>query len=110
MPSRPTGDAWLKGPDWERVKAWWRQQAQPCSLCGTQIIYRPDYRGPRSLHVGHIVSRDEARTLGWTRAQTNDIHNTRPECRRCSTTGGARYGNAKRSRHPIGPALELDDW
>lgn len=48
---------------------------------------------PRSLVVGHIVSRYDARRAGWPEERTNGLANTRPECWRCSNSSGARAGN-----------------
>lgn len=108
VPQRGTGDPLLKGADWEQVKAYWRRQRRPCARCGKGIDYDGP-RGPRSLDVGHIVSRDQARALGWTRAQINAISNTQPECRTCSRSHGATYGNAKRAQVRAKP-IEADEW
>lgn len=105
MPSRGTGDPLLKGKDWEAVKAYWRSRRLPCARCGAPIDYGPG-SGPQSLDVGHIVPRDQAKAMGWTRAQINSVSNTQPECRTCSRSHGARYGNGKR----IVRALERDEW
>jgi hypothetical protein len=108
MPARPTGDPLLQGRDWAAVKAYWRARRAPCARCGCQIQYDGP-RGPRSLDVGHIVGRDQAKAMGWTRAQINAITNTQPECRTCSRSAGARYGNAKRGRARPRP-VEADQW
>lgn len=112
MPSKGTGDPWLKGPDWEAIKAHWRRKRLPCSVCGEPIDYRVGARGPRTLDVGHWpVSRAQARARGWTRQQCNTISNTRPECRTCSRSNGASMGNAmRRDREPAEPDLIDDDW
>lgn len=108
-PSNWDSDPLLKGADWEAVKAYWRRLRWPCQVCGQAI----DYDGPpcsRSLDVGHWpVSRDQARAAGWTRAMTNAVTNTRPECRTCSRSSGASYGNAKR-REPTPRPIEADEW
>ena len=73
---------------------------QPIDYAGT---------GPWSLDVGHIVGRDEARALGWTRTQINAIQNTHPEHARCNRAAGATYGNAKRA-HNVPVPVEADEW
>lgn len=108
MPQRGTGDPLLKGADWDSVKRYWRRQRLPCARCAHPIDYDGP-RGPRSLDVGHVVGRDEARTLGWTRKQINAISNTQPECRTCSRSSGATYGNAKRHA-PRPRPLEAGEW
>jgi len=77
----------------------------PCARCGGAIDYGakrylPGTRrvNPRSLVVGHIVGRDQARRLGWSDAQINALSNTQAEHSRCSDRSGARYLNAKRGR------------
>lgn len=110
MPQRGTGDPLLKGADWEAVKAHWRRMRWPCARCGGGIDYDGP-PGPRSLDVGHIVSRDQARAMGWSRAQINDIGNTQPECRTCSRSHGARYGNLKRGQGAQwGRPVAADEW
>jgi hypothetical protein len=72
----------------------------PCARCGRPIAYgAPRYLpgtrrvNPRSLVVGHIVGRDQAKRLGWSDEQINDLANTQAECARCSDSSGATYGN-----------------
>lgn len=98
MPPRhtPSGDPLLKGADWSAVRAHWWARRDPCAVCGRAIRYERGYQGPDALDVGHIVSRDQAKAMGWTRRQINALTNTRPECRRCSRSSGATYGNTKR--------------
>ena len=122
MPPRhaPTGDPLLKGPDWSAVRAYWLATDDPCARCGGWIDRTPGARGPRALDVGHIVSRDEARAMDWTRAEINALSNTQPECRRCSRSSGAAYGNRKRGRErragvtrvrTVGRRpIEADEW
>jgi hypothetical protein len=106
--SYPSGDPLLKGRDWEAVKAYHRAQRAACTKCGHPIDYDGP-AGPRSLDVGHIVGRAEAKRLGWTRAQINAISNTQAECRTCSRSTGARDGNHLRGRARPEP-LEADEW
>jgi hypothetical protein len=94
------------------TKAWrvdirqhWIRLGLPCARCGGAIEYgAPRYLAgtrrvnPRSLVVGHIVGRDQAKRMGWTDAQINALSNTQPECARCSDSSGARYGNRKRGQ------------
>jgi hypothetical protein len=49
------------------------------------------------LVVGHIVSRYDARRMGWTDAMINARSNTRPECTACSNKSGARLGQKVQS-------------
>lgn len=93
-----TGDPLLKTAGWLAVRAYWIAQRGPCGRCGGAIDYDYPVRYWASLDVGHIVGRDQARLLGWTAAQINDLSNTQPEHSRCNRRGGARYGNAKRGR------------
>ena len=86
---------------WEQVKAHWRRvrlpqcQATHCKAPHIPIDYGP-VRGPWSLDVGHVVSRVQARAMGWSRAQINHVSNTRPEHATCGRTAGAHEGNARR--------------
>ena len=50
------------------------------------------YSKPGQFVAGHIVSRRNAKLLGWPEAQTNSLANLRPECRSCSNRSGAREG------------------
>ena len=119
MPPRhtPTGDPLLKGADWARVRAHWVRRREPCRRCGRQIDYTRGATGDLALDVGHIVGRDEAKAMGWTRAQINALSNTQPECRRCSRSSGATYGNRKRGRErpsrrwrSAERPIEADEW
>jgi hypothetical protein len=86
------------------IRPYWVARREPCRRCGRAIDYTggrfiPGTRrvNPRSLVVGHIVGRDEARRLGWSNAQINALSNTQPECADCSNKSGAIYGNRLRS-------------
>lgn len=90
--------AW-RGP----IRDYWIRAALPCARCHGPIQYGAPmhYPGtkrvnPWSLVVGHVVGRDKARRLGWSDAQINAISNTQPECKACSDSSGARYGNRLR--------------
>jgi hypothetical protein len=112
MPARglPTsGDPLLSGADWRAIKTYWRRRRLPCARCGHPINYDRPQRGPDSLDVGHIIDRDQAKALGWTRKQINSITNTQPECQRCSRSAGATLGNTKRGDTRRRP-LEVHDW
>jgi len=87
------------------VRRYWLAQRQACARCGAAIDYDtgrylPGTRkvNPRSLAVGHIVGRDQAKRLGWPDAEINALSNTQPEHARCSDRSGAAYGHAKRRR------------
>lgn len=109
MSQRGTGDPLLRGADWQALRAYWRRQRRPCARCGCTIDYDTPTSGPRSLDVGHIVGRDQARAMGWPRERINSITNTQPECRTCSRSSGASYGNAKRFGARPAP-VEADEW
>jgi 5-methylcytosine-specific restriction endonuclease McrA len=108
MPTKGTGDPLLRGRDWQDVRAYWRQRRLPCARCGSPIDYDTPH-SPRSLDVGHIVPRDQAKAMGWPRERINAITNTQPECRTCSRSAGAIYGNAKRFGLRPCP-VEADEW
>lgn len=79
-----------------------KQLRLPCAVCRGPIDYDgPAFfvlpngkprQNPQSLVIGHIVSRHQAKLLGWSERQINDISNCRQECRRCSNRSGARLG------------------
>jgi hypothetical protein len=95
-PSNYETDPLLRGPDWENLKTYWRQQRGPCARCGGEIDYDTVPRYWKSLDVGHKTSRETARALDWTRAEINSVANTQPEHQRCSRAAGARQGNRSR--------------
>jgi hypothetical protein len=74
-----------------------RGKAKSSAICGRPIAYDgPRYingkQNPRTLVVGHIVSRYTAKRLGWSEVQINALSNTQPECQACSNKSGARLG------------------
>lgn len=99
-PSNWDSDPLLKGADWEAIKVHWRRQRLPCARCGRPIDYDTTPRYWRSLDVGHIVDRAQAKDQGWSRAQINSVDNTQPEHQRCSREAGVRLGNARRRAAP----------
>jgi hypothetical protein len=52
---------------------------------------------PRALVIGHVVSRYEAKRLGWTAAMINDISNTRGVLPEAAGRGQQRQGSGDRS-------------
>jgi len=107
VPARRRGrDPALTTRAWERDKAWWRNQGLPCQICGIPL----DYRKPRGWHLGHIVGRHQARRMGWTEEQIAARSNQRPECVRCSTRAGARYGNRVRGAVARGVVWSSSRW
>ncbi|HLM22594.1 MAG TPA: hypothetical protein VK390_13860 [Propionibacteriaceae bacterium] len=107
-------DSLLDSPQWRTTRKYWRRlQRQPCARCGGWIDYTDRNQGPRSLVVGHIISRAEAKELGWPDAMTNSVANTQPECRTCSNSSGARAGGQGK-RRPAGPDVQrpatADRW
>jgi hypothetical protein len=110
---RTANDPMLTTRHWRvTIRGHWLALRLPCSVCGRAIAYdQPTYLvsitgrrtiNPRSLVVGHIVSRNKGKRMGWTEDQINALTNTRPECRACSNKTGAREGRqmqrAKRRR------------
>jgi hypothetical protein len=82
---------------YKRNRKHWQRLGLPCSICHRPIDYTgPNLvngrQNPRTLVVGHIVSRYHAKRLGWTEAMINSVSNTRPECRACSNRTGAQLG------------------
>lgn len=94
MPTDPL----LSTPAYLAARAHWRRVATHCARCGIQLDKTIGSRSPRAIQTGHIVGRHEARKLGWSDAQINALSNTRPECRTCNLSAGARYGNSVRVR------------
>jgi hypothetical protein len=101
---RTANDPLLTTHHWRKVvRPYWIALRLPCARCHRMI----DYDGPRfirsltgrrtinprALVVGHIVSRNRAKRMGWTEDQINALSNTRPECQDCSNKSGAREGN-----------------
>lgn len=122
-----------KGTDQRLTTAWWRktvrghwqkpENRQPCTRCHQDIDYDgpryipnqiPRKVNPRSLVVGHIISRHQAKLLGWTDEQTMAIANSRPECADCSSRSGAIYLNALLGRTPTptthGYTINIRNW
>jgi hypothetical protein len=100
MPTHPTGDPLLKRADWRAAIAYWRGSNAPCARCGGRIDRRSKTRGPDSLDVGHVVSRYEARKLGWTDEQINALSNTQ-----CQSMRDATVLKARGSATPTGVRL-----
>ena len=89
----PSNDPYLKTPAWQKIRAYWLASTEPCARCGGPIDRRRRARGPWALDVGHIVSRYEARRLGWPESEIHSIRNTQPEHRRCNRAAGAMITN-----------------
>ena len=66
---------------------------------------------PRALVIGHVISRYEAKLLGWTAAMINDISNTRPERMDHSLRSGGRLGASiqQQGRQPKPPPVTPPD-
>jgi hypothetical protein len=100
---RPTPvDPWLSNNAWRTVRtalrAEWLLAAQQgavivCARCLRPIDLTLRYPHPGSLVVGHKISRNEAKRLGWTMAIAHDRSNLQPEHKRCSQSAGAAEGN-----------------
>ena len=110
-PSNYATDPLLKGADWEALKVYWRAQRLACARCGRAIDYDSTPRYWRSLDVGHIVGRREAKALGWTRVQINSVGNTQPEHQRCNRAMGASARGGRRRRPTVvRRPIEADEW
>jgi hypothetical protein len=110
---RTRRDPLLYTPTWRKViRPYWQRRRLACQ-CGCRppepIAYdAPTYvfvDGKRrlngaSLVVGHIVSRYEAKQLGWTEQQINALSNTRPERADHSLRSGAELGERVRQGRP----------
>ena len=119
---RGASDPALTSRAWRAHRAYWTAQRLPCSRCGGPIDYGdPRYLpgtrrlNPRYLVVGHIVSRRQARLLGWPEQRINARANTQPECQDCSNRSGAAESNhARRSRGivvvPIARPVTSRSW
>ena len=95
----------LHTPAWRRqIRPYWQRRRLPCQ-CGCQPPQPIDYDGPtrfvingkrrlnpRALVIGHVVSRYEAKRLGWTEQQINALSNIRPERMDHSLRSGGRLG------------------
>jgi hypothetical protein len=94
---------------YKRNREYWQRLRLPCAICHKPIDYTgPRYyigpggrriQNPRSLVVGHIVSRWEAKRLGWSESMINALANTQPECQWCSNKSGARLGALVQRAH-----------
>jgi hypothetical protein len=98
-------DPLLHTSSWRRViRPYWQRRRLPCQ-CGCWPPQPIDYDGPTyvvvngkrrlnsaALVIGHVISRYEAKRLGWTAAMINDISNTRPERMDHSLRSGGRLG------------------
>lgn len=100
---RTPNDPRLTSHHWRKVvRPYWQAKRLPCARCGKAIDYDgPRYLttitgkrrlNPRYLCIGHKVSRNMARRMGWTDEQADAIANTQPECQACSNSSGAREG------------------
>jgi hypothetical protein len=114
---RTRPDPLLWTPAWRReIRGYWKRRRLPCQ-CGCvppmEIAYdSPTFLlvngkrrlNPASLAVGHILSRYEARQLGWSEQQINSLSNTRPERADHSLRSGAELGERVRQGWQPKPA------
>jgi hypothetical protein len=98
-------DPWTSGTNWKRLRAelkeQWAWERRPCAQCGGRlgpIRYDLPHPHPLSLHVGHRVSRAQARRQGWTEQMANDPSNLRAEHAKCSAKSGRVEGNKSPTR------------
>jgi hypothetical protein len=98
-------DPLLHTPAWRRViRPYWKRRRLPCQ-CGCWPPRPIDYDGPTyvvvngkrrlnpaALVIGHVVSRYEAKRLGWSAEQINALSNTRPERQDHSLRSGGVLG------------------
>jgi hypothetical protein len=116
---RTGSDPLLHTPSWRRViRPYWKRRRLPCQ-CGCWPPQPIDYDGPThvvisgrrrlngaSLVIGHIVSRYEAKRLGWSDVQINALGNTRPERADHSLRSGAQLGErVRQGRQPEPPPV-----
>jgi hypothetical protein len=91
-------DPLLTSYAWRQLRQTYAKQLPlPCARCGHMITsarkYLPDGRtNPRSLVLGHRLSRSQGRALGYSEEYLNDPANLRPECWSCSSKQGAHMG------------------
>jgi hypothetical protein len=107
---RPRSDPRLHTPQWRQSREYWKREGKrqeiPCARCGCKINYDAWYIPgvyPRKVYpnayvLGHVISRDQGRALGYDDQWLDSVENTRPECSRCSARSGYRYQAAKRSQ------------
>jgi hypothetical protein len=115
-------DPLLHTPSWRRVvRPYWQRRRLPCQ-CGCwppePIAYdSPTYfvingkrrLNPAALVIGHVVSRYEAKQLGWTAQQINALSNTRPERQDHSLRSGGRLGaSIQQGRQSPAPVRHID--
>jgi hypothetical protein len=55
-----------------------------CLAVGGLIDYDARPPHPRSFEVDHIVSSDEAASLGWSPVEADALENCQPACRQCN--------------------------
>jgi hypothetical protein len=82
---------------YKRNREYWQRLRLPCAVCAKAIDYDGPRtingrQNPRSLVVGHIISRYQAKLMGLSPTQINALSNTQPECQSCSNKTGARLG------------------
>ena len=97
---------WLRSYWLGRRVAWCQcgcDPPEPIDYDTTFVVVNGRRRlNPASLVVGHIVSRFEARQLGWTVQQINALGNTRPERADHSLRSGAQLGErVRQGRTPV---------
>src|SRR4029453_2418725 len=92
-------DPLLTSYAWKQLRMVYAQQLPlPCARCGHMITsakkYYPNSKiiNPRSLVLGHKLSRSEGRACGYSEAQLHSPENLQPECWDCSSRSGARQG------------------
>jgi hypothetical protein len=95
-------DPWLSSTMWKSTRtrlraewllAWQQGEVIRCARCQQPIDLTLRYPHPGSLAVGHRVSRNRAKQLGWTMAMAHDPSNVQPEHKSCSQSAGAAEGN-----------------
>lgn len=90
--------------DWKTARQYWMSNDAPCARCGQPIDRLAPAGHPASLDVGHVVSRHQARQMGWTPGEINALVNTQPEHATCNRAAGARMGNRLRlAQEPCSP-------
>ena len=60
------------------------QMTVDCLAVGGLIDYDAKAPHPRSFEVDHIVSSEEAESLGWSPVESDALDNCQPACRQCN--------------------------
>jgi hypothetical protein len=118
--ARPRPDPRLKGANWKKTKEYWRRVGKAndvqCWRCGgrlgpilydTWLVPGTKRVHPLAYVLGHKISRDVGRSLGYDDDWLDSPENTHPEHSRCSARSGYMAQAAKRRTQAIAVAKQL---